>query len=138
MADTHLAVLLDRFVRRIHMGLSAKALDFDTVGIGPGGAIVLLTVEEAGTIPMAELARRMVRDKSQMTRAVARLERLGMLSRATSEDDQRVTLISVTDAGRAMVRTHQTALAETIDEVMGADDPDTKDQLQKLLLRVLD
>ncbi len=138
MTDTHLAVLLDRFMRRIHMGLSEKALSFDTVGIGPGGAIVLLTVEEAGEISMAELARRMVRDKSQMTRAVARLERLGMVQKTTSEDDLRVTLISVTEAGSAMVKTHQTALAETIGEVIGTDDPDARDRLRALLSNVLE
>ena len=84
-----LAILLDRFVRRIHLSLSAKAAEFDTYKIGAGGAIFLLTLDEMGTVPLSRLTAHMMRDKSQMTRLVRTMERKGLIVRSPSETDAR-------------------------------------------------
>ncbi len=118
-ADTHLAILLDRFMRRLHMALRRKAPGFDTERIGPGGALVLLTIEETGTIPLNQLTDCLVRDKSQMTRTVRALEGKGLVERRQCPTDSRVSLIALTEAGRAVVETHQREIAETIDETIG-------------------
>lgn len=118
-ADTHLAILLDRFMRRLHMALRRKAPGFDTERIGPGGALVLLTIEETGTIPLNRLTDCLVRDKSQMTRTVRALEGKGLVARLQSPTDSRVSLIALTEAGRDVVETHQREIAETIDETLG-------------------
>lgn len=118
-ADTHLAILLDRFMRRLHMALRRKAPGFDTERIGPGGALVLLTIEETGTIPLNQLTDCLVRDKSQMTRTVRALEGKGLVARRQCPTDSRVSLIALTEAGRAVVETHQREIAETIDETIG-------------------
>ncbi|MEM8590044.1 MAG: MarR family transcriptional regulator [Pseudomonadota bacterium] len=118
-ADTHLAILLDRFMRRLHMALRRKAPGFDTERIGPGGALVLLTIEETGTIPLNQLTDCLVRDKSQMTRTVRALEGKGLVARLQCPTDSRVSLIALTEAGRDVVVTHQREIAETIDETIG-------------------
>jgi len=65
MEDTDLALLIDRFMRRIHFGLQSKAHAFDTAKVGPGGGIVLLTLAEMGRPELHELTTRVSRDKSQ-------------------------------------------------------------------------
>lgn len=133
MPDTQLAIHLDRLVRRIHVDLSARAKEFDTARVGPGGVILLLTLDEIGTAPLNALAQRLVRDKSQLTREVASLERKGMVTRAPCPTDARVTLLSLTASGHDMVALHQSELAKTLDDVLSALNAAEKATLSALI-----
>ena len=133
MTNTHLAILLDQLLRRIHVRLHKKAKTFDTDKVGPGGAMILLTLEEHGPLPMQALTQYLVRDKSQMTRAVGPLERKGCLTRKAHPTDARVTLIEIKEKGRALVARHQFALADTLDEVLAPLSDAQRDTLQELL-----
>ena len=137
MPDTLLAIFVDRFVRRLHVTLHAKAPVFDPERIGPGGGMILLTLSEIGAVSMSELANRLVRDKSQLTRAVQSLERKGFLTRSTLKDDQRVSVVALTPKGVTMVTTLEGVLAQTIDEVLAPLTQDDKQQLRDLLGRVV-
>ncbi|MEO1292166.1 MAG: MarR family transcriptional regulator [Pseudomonadota bacterium] len=136
--DSDLALLLDRFVRRVHISLTEKAQEFDRDRIGPGGAILLLTLADLGQPTMQELARRMARDKSQMTRAVAALEQKGMVGRATSKADGRVSHVVLTPKGHAMVETHRNAVAETIGDILTPIAEVERAALRALLAKVLE
>lgn len=96
-----------------------RAKSFDTVGVGPGGAIILLTLADTGTIALSVLTKRMGRDKAQMSRAVHALEVKGMVTRAPSEADPRINMISISQAGMDLVEVHRVALAEAIAELLG-------------------
>ncbi|MEM8553914.1 MAG: MarR family transcriptional regulator, partial [Pseudomonadota bacterium] len=135
--DHNLAILLDRFVRRVHVSLHRKAMEFDTAKVGPGGAILLLTLDEIGTVSMQDLARSLVRDKSQMTRAVHALEVKGMVTRQQSEDDNRVTLVSITDKGRGLVQAHQEALTGTLDHALKPLSDQEQSEFHRLLLKAV-
>ena len=137
MPDTNLAILLDRFVRKMHASLHAKSPEFDTERIGPGGSIILLTLDELGEVSMNALTQALMRDKSQMTRAVGPLERKGMLQRSQSEHDARVTIISLTEKGQGMVKTLQSVIAETADDVLSPLSTSDKDAFRSLLERAL-
>lgn len=119
MSNEQLALYLDRFVRRMHGVLHAKALEFDTDKVGPIGAMALLTLSDHGALPIQTVAEKLARDKSQITRVVHLLEEKGMISRARSEQDARVTFVALTPKGEEMVDKHRNAVAETIDEVVG-------------------
>ena len=134
-ADTHLAVLLDRFMRRLHVSLRRKAPGFDTERIGPGGALVLLTIEETGTLPLNQLTECLVRDKSQMTRTVRALEGKGLVARRQCASDSRVSLISLTQTGRRVVETHQREIAQTIDDILGPLSGEERRTFQAVLER---
>ena len=137
MQDTELALLIDRFMRRIHFGLQSKAHAFDTTRVGPGGGIVLLTLADMGCPGLHELTRRVARDKSQMTRTIRSLEAKGLVAREPSGTDARVTLIRLTAAGEQVVRDLQTAVAETIGEILAPISADEEDALRTLLSRAL-
>ena len=128
---------MDRFVRRIHLSLRQKAPGFDTEKIGPGGAFLLLTLDELGAVPMHALTRTLLRDKSQMTREVRSLERKGLVAREQSQTDSRVSIVSLTDKGDRIVQVHQRVIAETIDEMLAPLDAAGQDELSALLRRAL-
>ncbi|MEM8850595.1 MAG: MarR family transcriptional regulator [Pseudomonadota bacterium] len=137
MPDTNLAILLDRFVRRLHLALHQKAPDFDTEKVGPGGAILLLTLAEMGETPMHALTKRLLRDKSQMTRAVRPLEQKGLIRREQSQKDCRINMIALTDKGQQVVDTHQRVVAETIDEILSPLSDTDQEKLRTLLQRAV-
>lgn len=137
MPDTDLALLVDRFMRRIHFGLQAKAHEFDTARVGPGGGIVLLTLAEMGCPGLQELTNRVARDKSQMTRTIRSLETKGLVARETSPHDARVSLVRLTPEGEQVVSDLQHAVAETIDDILAPISKSDIKVLKDLLERAL-
>ena len=137
MADTELALLVDRFMRKIHFGLQAKAQGFDKENVGPGGGIILLTIADMGCPSLHELTKRVARDKSQITRTIRSLEAKGLVGRYGSSNDARVTLVSLTPTGKHVVSQLQEAVAETVDEILVPISQTEKGQLKSLLQRAL-
>lgn len=137
MQNIELALLIDRFMRRIHFGLQSKAHVFDTERVGPGGGLVLLTLADMGCPGLHELTTRVARDKSQMTRTIRSLEAKGLVARTPSSKDARVTLVYVTDAGQVVVRALQQAVAETIGDILAPISRSEEDVLKALLQRAL-
>ena len=105
-------------MRRIHSGLNARADAFDNHQVGPHGGILLLTLSEMEPVPLQDLARRLARDRAQITRAVQSLERKGLIERRALPEDGRVSLLVLTDEGRTTIQTIETALAEVVGEIL--------------------
>jgi len=118
MSDTELALLIDRFMRRIHGALQTKSSGFDRNNIGPGGGIILLTLSDMGCTGLSELTSRVARDKSQMTRSIRSLEAKGLIERKPSTCDARVSLVALTTRGEETVETIKDVLTETIDDLL--------------------
>lgn len=137
MQDTELALLIDRFMRRIHFGLQSKAHSFDSSRVGPGGGIVLLTLADMGCPGMHELTRRVARDKSQMTRTIRSLEAKQLVMRKASQRDARVSLIFLTEEGERVVRELRQAVSETIGEILAPISISEEKVLRGLLERAL-
>jgi len=137
MPDTELALLMDRFVRRIHFGLQAKAHAFDKDKIGPSGGIVLMTLAEMGSPGLNELTTRVARDKSQMTRTIRTLEDKGLVSRRTSPEDARVNLVCLTEKGTEVVKELQLAVAGIIGDILAPLPSHDETVLKDMLMRTL-
>jgi DNA-binding MarR family transcriptional regulator len=63
----------------------------------------LLSFASSGSMPMTRLGSLLQVHPTSVTSAVDRLERQGYVARARRDDDRRVVLASITDAGRAIV-----------------------------------
>lgn len=137
MQDTELALLIDRFMRRIHFGLQSKGPSFDTEKVGPGGGIVLLTLSEMGCPGLQELTQKVARDKSQMTRTIRSLENKGLVERKPSSDDARVTHVALTHAGERVVDALKEVVSETINEILSPISKSEERVLRNLLERAL-
>lgn len=137
MQDPDLALLFDRLMRSIHFGLQKRAPGFDRKAVGPGGGIVLMTLADAGCISLHELTRRVARDKSQMTRLIRSLETKGLVARAASPDDGRVTLVRLTPEGVEVVRELTETVAEVVGEILEPISQAERQTLKALLARVV-
>ena len=137
MANVELALLVDRFMRRIHISLQGKASVFDTENVGPAGGMLLLTLSDMGHPEMHELTERFARDKSQMTRVVRALETKGLVKRQISDRDQRANTISLTSEGHQFVNKLKHVIAETVDDIVEPLNKTEKDQFERLLKRII-
>jgi len=136
MPDIEIARLVDRFMRRIHASLNAKAATFDIHQVGPGGGILLLTLAEIEPAPIQDLVRRMSRDKSQMTRAIQSLERKGLIQRQALPDDARVRLLALTPKGQETVGMLQKAVADVLADILSPLSNGEQETLKDLLRRI--
>lgn len=137
MQHAELALLIDRFMRRIHFGLQSKAPGFDSEKVGPGGGVVLLTLADMGCPGLNELTKRVGRDKSQMTRVIRSLESKGLVERKPSRHDARVTNVFLTADGERVVGTLRQVVAETIGEILAPISRSEEKVLRNLLERAL-
>ena len=137
MENSELALLIDRFMRRIHFGLQSKAPAFDKERVGPGGGIVLLTLSDMGCPSLHDLTKQVARDKSQMTRTIRSLETNGLVERNPSPDDARVTFVSLTQTGEQVVEALKKVVSETINEILSPISKSEEQILRDLLERAL-
>jgi DNA-binding MarR family transcriptional regulator len=72
--------------------------------ISRAGYAVLRCVDAAGELTLGAVAQECAMDPGAVTRQVRLLEDDGMLRRATSADDARVTVVKLTPAGRKVYR----------------------------------
>lgn len=137
MQNAELALLIDRFMRRIHFGLQSKAHSFDKEKVGPGGGIVLLALADMDCPSLHELTKQVARDKSQMTRTIRSLETKGLVERTQSSDDARVTHVALTHAGERVVEALKEVVSETINEILSPISTSEELVLRNLLERAL-
>lgn len=67
---------------------------------------VLRVLDEEGPMEQTALAARACLLLSSLTRILKTMEGEGMLTRASDPDDRRKSIVSVTDKGRGLIRTH--------------------------------
>lgn len=136
MPDIEIARLVDRLMRRIHASLNATAPDFDIHRIGPSGGILLLTLAEIEPARIQDLVRHMSRDKSQMTRGIQSLETKGLVAREDCPDDARVTVLTLTPMGHETVRVLQSAVADSLADILSPLTTSDQKRLKELLSRI--
>lgn len=65
--------------------------------------ILARLADSGGELTMTDLADGVVYSRSGLTHQAGLLEKAGLVTRNRSRDDQRATLVTITDAGRALV-----------------------------------
>ncbi len=64
---------------------------------------LLARLDARGPLTMTELADGVVYSRSGLTYQAGLLEKAGLITRAPSPDDERATLVTITDSGRALL-----------------------------------
>ena len=99
---------------------------------------LLVGIERRGPIGVVDLADRVGRDYTTVSRQVARLESLGLVSRQAGAADRRVREATITPKGKAMTDAVDMA-RERIGRAVFADwDKDDVEQLVRLVRRFAD
>lgn len=88
-------------------------------GLGPSHGSILSKLYDQGPMPMGGLARSIGRKKNTVTVLVKRMEVDGYVLRHRSEEDSRVTLVSLTEKGAAFRRDFEAVSVILLNSVWG-------------------
>ena len=91
------------YVGLLHAAASLRAIDAE-LGLSPSRSSTLATLRYAGALRLGELARREGVSQPTMTQAVQAMEATGLVARAPVEGDGRGCVVTITAAGRTLVR----------------------------------
>ncbi|TPG42535.1 MarR family transcriptional regulator [Sphingomonas koreensis] len=137
----------DKFIPRISLGyLLRRATKLSTIRIEAafdGSDVsftqwVVLALVSTGTADTCTaLARNMDHDSGAMTRLIDQLEERGLVVRTRLEGDRRVSRLTVTDAGHAMVTTLVASVVGVWNEIIEGFEHDEIRQLIATLTKLL-
>ena len=99
---------------------------------------LLAALEEFGPASQAALGRRTGIDRSYVVEAINELAEGGLVERARDPEDRRRNVITITPAGVRQLRRLDGVLAGIQDELLAPLSADERDELARLLRRVLD
>ena len=108
----------------------------DALGLTYTQYIVLLVVWEEGIVSVRDLGRKLYLDSGTLTPVLKTLEKMGLITRARSKEDERVLLVSVTGEGLAL-REEALSVPEKIKHSLRLS-PEEEELLYGLLYKVLD
>ncbi|WP_431256781.1 MarR family winged helix-turn-helix transcriptional regulator [Roseateles chitinivorans] len=99
---------------------------------------LLVGIERLGPIGVVDLAERVGRDYTTVSRQVAKLETLNLVSRQKSEQDSRVREAVVTAEGQAMTDRIDTARQRMGRQIFGEWSKEELDDLVRLMTKFVD
>lgn len=120
--------------RKVHALRAAAA----GVTLSAPGFVLLRRIQEDGPLSLGELARLTDMDPAATGRQIRQLERDGLVERAPSPGDGRVTNVSVTPEGGEARRRISEVLDRHMEDVLDAWSPADRADLARLLSRLAD
>jgi DNA-binding MarR family transcriptional regulator len=87
--------------------------------------LTLLSFTRHGALPMAKASARLQVHPTSVTNAVDRLERAGLVERTAHPTDGRMTLVAITEDGRALAHSATLELNAEVFEATGFDEDET-------------
>ncbi|KAA9132525.1 MarR family transcriptional regulator [Marinihelvus fidelis] len=134
--DRDLVVRLDRAVGKIQKQLGV-ALSIH--GVGLSEYLVLRQLHDAtdNRLRRIDLAERVGLTASGVTRLLNPMEKIGLVAKASSARDARVSLVSLTESGRRVFEESDGTFAEVAAQVLSRIDPADRRGLENVL-RALD
>jgi DNA-binding MarR family transcriptional regulator len=95
---------------RAHARLGTSLLA--EIGLAPPQELILLRLDEYGTLPQSDIVRFLNRDRSTVSSTLQAMERAGLIVRTPSPDDRRALDATITEAGHALCPAIRDAWAE--------------------------
>lgn len=99
---------------------------------------LLVGIERRGPIGVVDLADRMGRDYTTVSRQVAKLESLGLVKRHASEADRRVSEATITPSGKAMTDAVDRARERIVGGMFESWDNHDIEELMRLMRKLAD
>lgn len=101
-------------------------------GLTDGQFGILEALYHLGPLCAADLARKVLRSRGNLTLVIANLERDGLAARTTRAEDRRYRTVALTARGRALVRRTLPKHVGLLVRTMGALGPAEQDELRRL------
>lgn len=127
--------LLNQAAQAGHRLVSARLA---TAGLRKYHFSTLLALREGGPASQAALGRRLSIDRSDTAEVVADLERSGLVTRRRDPADLRRNVVALTPAGEEMLDRLAAEVARAQEELLAPLDPQERDELVRLLTRVVE
>ena len=102
MATCHPNALNYAFIQACKAHRARTAALLADVNVHVGQEMILVALWQEDGVAMSQLADRLEVQPPTVSRMVQRMESSGLVERRASEDDQRVSLVFVTEKGRAI------------------------------------
>lgn len=96
--------VLEALTQMVRRSRTSAALVSQVCGLQGAQVQLLFALDRAQECRVAGLATHQLVDPSVVSRQVAALEKLGLVTRRSDPDDGRASLVSLTDAGREKLR----------------------------------
>ena len=118
--------LVFRQIRRKLIRTTLVGLD---AGITLHHVEIIRLLEKEGELHVAEIGDRLQIARAQMTALVDKLVTLNLVERRTDAADRRITILTLSDYGKAVWREHRAGLIKAMQEAM---EPLSDEELQDL------
>lgn len=105
-------------------------------GVDLTEARLMVALLENERLSAGDIVRIMALPQSTISHQVKRLEKLGYVSRTTSEKDSRVVITSLTERGRQVAREANAHSREVTDRLLAAIGEDEIDRVRAAMKRV--
>ena len=131
---------LQRITRLSLLQASSFARVFEKYGVSFGEYLVLAALRRAGPpyrMNPTTLFNSVILSSGAMTNRLDGLEETGMVERLPDPNDRRGRLVALTDRGRELVDASVVDHLENEQRLLGALDPDEREQLAGLLRKLL-
>lgn len=99
---------------------------------------LLVGIEKIGPIPLVELADRVGRDYTTVSRQVSRLEKLGLVTREPNIVDRRVRKVAITPYGKTMTNRIDSARVRIGRTILASWEPQEVETLVRLMRKFAD
>lgn len=109
--------------------------DLDALGLTYTQYVVMLVIWEAGTVSVRDMGRKLYLDSGTLTPVLKTLEKAGLITRRRSTEDERVLMVTVTEAGMAL-REKALHIPAAVTRNLGLDE-DEMQTLHHLLHKML-
>ena len=114
-----------------------QELDYHGIqGLAPSHGDILATLFQETVLPMGELARMIDRDKSTVTTLVDKLIALDYVEKVKDDPDSRVTLVKLTEQGKALKPDFEEISARLLSKVYEGISAEEQQGLVALLSRI--
>jgi MarR family transcriptional regulator, 2-MHQ and catechol-resistance regulon repressor len=137
VTDRELSLKLWVVLARAYRAVATRSRrDIERHGLVPSEFAALEVLYHKGDLPVGDVSERVLLTSGSMTHVIDKLERRGLLVRRRCAEDQRITYLSITAAGRGLIGSMFSAHAEAIRRATAGVTPDEKRTLVVLLKRL--
>jgi DNA-binding MarR family transcriptional regulator len=124
-------------LKRLGAVVKERSLEaYEAVGANPFHYSVLAVLEEGARDTQAKIADALGYDRSWLVGLLDELEEAGLIDRRRDPEDRRRHLVSLTPAGKEKLAELRAISRGIESEFLGALDPEQREQLHQLLLKV--
>lgn len=102
MKTNHIISLISRIRDKANRLIIHELKTHNIPGLAPSHGDILMLLFHLDTVSMREIAKRIGRDKSTVTALIKKLIDIGYVKKRQDPTDNRITLIKLTKAGRAL------------------------------------